>query len=248
LPAGDFLVAFPIDGLGGMMVDPKQFWETKVLAWEQGRYGRPDRPPNMLEWIADRSSMSLRFRVAITPELLKPFLANKHVAELGCGSGILAEKLVEYGAASYLGIDIAEAAIMKARKRYGESDTRIRFEVDSVAGMTPLAADLVISLGLLDWLTDDEIADVFRKSGPADFLHAVAERRPGLQQLLHRSYVYLAYGHRTDSYRPRYLTCDHIKKLATAAVERPIYVYRDWRLSFGALISSLPIAGAIQDA
>jgi SAM-dependent methyltransferase len=227
-----------------MAVDPRRFWDAKVLAWEQGRYGRPDQSPGLLEWIADRSSMSLRFRVAITPELLKPFLANKHVAELGCGSGILAGKLVEYGAASYLGIDIAEAAIMRARKRYGESDARIRFEVDSVAEMAPLAADLVISLGLFDWLKDDEIADVFHKSGPAHYLHAIAERRPGIQQLLHRSYVHLTYGQHT--YRPRYLTCDHMKKLATAAVERPIYVYRDWRLSFGALISSFPIAEEIK--
>ncbi|MGM3932456.1 class I SAM-dependent methyltransferase, partial [Salmonella sp. NW378] len=81
----------------------------------------------------------------------------------------------EYGAASYLGIDIAEAAIMRARERYGENDGRIRFEINGVAEMAPLAADLVISLGLFDWLRDDEIADVFRKSGSAHFLHAIAE-------------------------------------------------------------------------
>jgi SAM-dependent methyltransferase len=195
----------------------------------------------MLEWIADRSSMSLRFRVAVTPELLKPFLANRRVVELGCGSGLLAGKLIEHGAASYLGLDIAENAILRARECYGKNDTRIRFEVDSVADMAPLSADIVISLGLFDWLKDEEIADVFHKSGPADYLHAIAERRPGIQQLLHRSYVYLAYGHRTDSYRPRYLNCSHITKLATAAIHRPAYVYRSWRMSFGALISSLPI-------
>jgi SAM-dependent methyltransferase len=197
----------------------------------------------MLEWIADRSSMSLRFRVAVTPELLKPFLSNRHVAELGCGSGLLAQKLVDYGAASYRGIDIAESAIAHARRRHGAGHARIRFEVGSVAEMAPLAADLVISLGLFDWLTDDEIAAVFRQSGKADFLHAIAERRPGIQQWLHRSYVQLAYGYRTDRYRPRYFTCDHIKSLAD--IRRPIHVYRSWRLSFGALISSSPIGPTI---
>jgi len=102
---------------------------------------------------------------------------------------------------------------------------------------------LVISLGLFDWLMDDEIADVFRKSGSSDFLHAIAERRPGIQQWLHRSYVQLAYGYRTDQYRPRYFTCDRIKSLAD--VRRPLHVYRSWRLSFGALISSLPIGPKI---
>jgi SAM-dependent methyltransferase len=225
-----------------MAVDPKQFWEAKLLAWEEGRYGRPDRPRGLLEWIANRSSMSLRFRVAITPELLRPYLAGRRVLELGCGSGIIAGKLIEHGAASYLGIDIAESAIEKARSRYG-NDARLQFQVGNVADLPSPSVDLIVSLGLFDWLTDDEIAAVFRQSGKADFLHAIAERRPGIQQWLHRSYVQLAYGYRTDSYRPRYFTCDHIKSLAE--VHQPLHVYRSWRLSFGALISSLPIGPKI---
>jgi len=228
-----------------MPVDPKQFWEDKLLTWEQGRYGKPERPPGLLEWIANRSSISLRYRVAITPELLEPFLAGKRVVELGCGSGLLAAKLIEYGAASYLGIDIAETAIRKARESHGGRDARIAFAVGGVADLQPLAADLVISLGLFDWLRDDEIANVFAKSGAADFLHAIAERRPGIQQWLHRAYVQLAYGYRTHSYRPRYFTCAHIEALAIATVPRRLYVYRNRRLSFGALISSLPVGEAI---
>ena len=162
------------------------------------------------------------------------------MVELGCGSGLLAAKLIEYGAASYLGIDIAETAIRKARESHGGRDARIAFAVGGVAGLQPLAADLVISLGLFDWLRDDEIANVFAKSGTADFLHAIAERRPGIQQWLHRAYVQLAYGYRTASYRPRYFTCAHIEALAIATVPRRLYVYRNRRLSFGALISSLP--------
>jgi SAM-dependent methyltransferase len=223
-----------------MAIDPKEFWETKLLGWEQGRYGSPDRPLGFLEWIANRSSASLRFRVSIVPELLKPFLLNKAVVELGCGSGIIAGKFLEYGAASYLGIDIAESAIEKARARHA-SDARMRFQVGNVADLPQLSADLVVSLGLFDWLTDDEIAAVFRQSGKADFLHAIAERRPGIQQWLHRSYVQLAYGYRTDRYRPRYFTCDHVRSLSAAGASRPLYVYRNWRLSFGALLSSLPI-------
>jgi SAM-dependent methyltransferase len=223
-----------------MAVEPKEFWEAKLLTWEQGRYGSPDRPLGFLEWIANRSSSSLRFRVSITPKLLGPFLFNKRVVELGCGSGIIAGKLMECGAASYLGIDIAESAIEKARSRYG-NDARVEFQVGDVADLPPLSADLIVSLGLFDWLTDSEIAAVFRQSGKADFLHAIAERRPGIQQWLHRSYVHLAYGYRTDRYRPRYFTCDQVKSLAAAGTCRPFYVYRNWRLSFGALVSSFPI-------
>jgi SAM-dependent methyltransferase len=223
-----------------MPVDAKEFWEAKLLGWEQGRYGSPYCPLGFLEWIANRSSSSLRFRVSVTPELLQPFLSNKHVVELGCGSGIIAGKFLEYGASSYLGIDIAESAIEKARSRHA-NNARMQFQVGNVADLPSLSADLIVSLGLFDWLTDDEIAAVFRQSGKADFLHAIAERRPGIQQWLHRSYVQLAYGYRTDRYRPRYFTCDHVKSLAVAGTCRPFYVYRNWRLSFGALVSSLPI-------
>jgi SAM-dependent methyltransferase len=233
------------ESVASMPVDPKQFWEAKLLDWERGRYGTPGRPFRPVEWVADRSSTSLRFRLAVTPELLKPFLSGRRIVELGCGSGFLAGKLVEYGAASYRGIDIAESAVARARERYGPHHPRITFEVGAVADLPPLAADVVMSLGLVDWLTDAELAQVFRTSGAADFLHAIAERRPGLPQRLHRVYVQLAYGHRTGVYRPRYLTCGHIKTLANASISRPVYVYRDRRLSFGALVSSLPIGPEI---
>jgi SAM-dependent methyltransferase len=223
-----------------MPVDAKEFWEAKLLGWEQGRYGRPEGRLGFLEWIANRSSSSLRFRVSVAPELLKPFLANKAVVELGCGSGLIARKFLDYGASSYLGIDIAESAIEKARSRHG-NDPRIQFQVGSVSALPPLSTDLVVSLGLFDWLNDEEMAVVFRQSREADFLHAIAERRPGAQQWLHRCYVQLAYGYRTDQYRPRYLTCEHVKRLSAAGACRPLYVYRNWRLSFGALLSSLPI-------
>ena len=224
-----------------MAVDPKQFWEARLLNWEQGRYGRPDRPIGPIEWIANRSSMSLRHRIAITPELLKPFLANKRGVELGCGSGILAGTFIAYGAASYLGIDIAETAIRIAREAYGDVDRRVQFKVGAVADIPEISADLVVSLGLFDWLRDDEIADVFRKSGSSHFLHAIAERRPGVQQWLHRTYVRLTYGPGADTYRPRYFSCEHIRALASPVAPTPLYVYRSWKMSFGALVSSLPI-------
>jgi SAM-dependent methyltransferase len=223
-----------------MAVDPKQFWEAKILAWENGRYGQPGRPTGLLEWIADRSSMSLRYRVAVTPQLLRPFLADRRVVELGCGSGLLAGKLIELGAASYLGVDIAKPAIEKARRSYHGRD-RIEFMIGDIGSLPQIPADLVISLGLFDWLADEQIASVFGKFGAADFLHAIAETCPGFQQWLHRRYVQLAYGRHTGIYRPRYLTCEHIKSLAQLAEGSPLYVYRSWRLSFGALISSFPI-------
>jgi SAM-dependent methyltransferase len=230
---------------GGMSIDPKDFWEKKILAWEVGRYSKPKEQVGIIEWIANRSSMSLRFRVRIAPELLQPFLQDKRVIEVGCGSGLIARTLIDFGAANYLGIDIAQAAITRAQERSENQHQRIKFLQGGVNEVAAKKGDVVISLGLLDWLTDREIMKLFENSDGADFLHAIAERRSGVQQWLHRSYVHLAYGHKTQAYRPRYFTPQHIEALAGQVASRPLHIYRDRRLSFGALISSLPIGQPI---
>src|SRR5688572_6105747 len=107
-----------------MEIDPKEFWEKKILTWEVGRYSSPEKRVGLVEWIANRSSMSLRFRVQVAPRLLEPHLRDKRVMEVGCGSGLMARTLVERGAASYIGIDIAESAIVRARERSENMDPR----------------------------------------------------------------------------------------------------------------------------
>jgi SAM-dependent methyltransferase len=227
-----------------MEIGPKEFWEQKILSWEVGRYSNPEKRPGIVEWIANRSSMSLRFRVRITPELLKPFLLNKRVVEIGCGSGLMARRLIDLGAESYFGIDIAEAAIVRAQQRVENISSRIQFACGGINQIPKSAADIVVSLGLLDWLSNIEIVDLFQRSGDADFLHAIAEKRPGFEQWLHRFYLRLTYGN--DAYRPRYFLPAQIAALASKTIHRPLYIYRDRRLSFGALISSLPIGPLLE--
>lgn len=227
-----------------MSADPKDFWEKKIISWEEGRYSIGDKPRGLLEKIGDWSSRSLRFRIRIAVELIKPYVAGKRVLEVGCGSGLLAHRFIEAGAASYLGIDIAENAIAYANQRKKESgyDDRVCFEVGTVRDMPPVSQDIVFSLGVLDWLTDEELRILFEKQGRADFLHAIAELRPAsFQQWLHRNYIYVCYGRKTGSYIPRYFTVDEVLRCVPPQRPGPFYVYRNPQLSFGALIATLPI-------
>jgi len=73
-------------------------------------FGGPIQPcgTSVMQLVAlIRPRMSLRFRVAITPELLRP-----RVIELGCGSSIMAGKLIEYSAGA---ISASTSAIETAR-------------------------------------------------------------------------------------------------------------------------------------
>ncbi len=227
--------------------DPKDFWENKILTWEEGRYEPRKSKGSILERIADASSRSLRYRIRTGVELLAPHIKDKAVYEIGCGSGLVAQRFIELGAKSYHGIDIATTAIEIAKKRQQEQgwSDKITFAVDNVRDMAPIKADVVFSLGVLDWLTDEELDIMFRKQGKAEYLHAIAEKRNSPSQWAHRAYVQVSYGYKTGAYRPRYFTAAEIARMSAKYRTGPFYAFRNPQLSFGALISTLPVGPKI---
>ncbi len=222
------------------------FWERKILQWEEGRYGSVSGNQPLLEKAANRLSGSLRFRLFITGELLAPFVVGKTVLELGCGSGLLAARIMAAGAASYLGVDFAGAAIDNARQLAAASGLSgaVRFQQGAADGPGIEAADIVFSLGLFDWLGDEAITGIFARNPESDFLHAISEKRRSLSQLAHRAYCLLAYGFRTKGYVPRYLGVEHVAGIYRRYGGKPVYVYRHKKLRFGALVTTLPVADA----
>lgn len=206
------------------------FWNQKILRWESDRYGNT-RSSGLLERVAGHFSSSLEWRLRLGLEWLKPCVQGRRVVELGCGSALLAEALLEAGAASYHGFDIAPRAIEAATVRL--RDTRAVLQSGDAVTADLSEADVVFSLGLLDWLTDAHIDQVFERSGKARFLHAFSERRASPAQWMHRLYVHLSYGYRGDGYVPRYL--DPQRVLGA----RPGRVVRDRRLSFGVFVTDL---------
>ena len=70
-------------------VNPKDFWERKIIDWEIGRYGLSEKnEQSFFEKIADKSSNSLRQRLQLASQYLAPFVDGKRVLEVGCGSGL----------------------------------------------------------------------------------------------------------------------------------------------------------------
>lgn len=225
-------------------IDPKDFWDEKILKWEKSRYERPVKKDSFSEKIAGLLSNSLRQRLAIARELILPYVKGKRIVELGCGSGFLAEDFIRAGAREYSGIDVSEKAISEAQRRYLHSaySSQINFSSRNISSLEQIDADIVISLGLLDWLDKNEINKIFKLAAGISFFHSISEKRPfSVQQIIHRLYVYLSYGHKTGAYIPHYYYASEIMEIAARHTEKPINCYRTRRLSFSIFLTTLPI-------
>ena len=222
-----------------------KFWDDRILDWEAARYeGRWPGALGPVEWLAAWRSGPTRLRQRLGLDLLAPYVAGRRVVEVGCGSGLLARGLIGAGARSYLGLDHSRVAIEAARRRHLDSPAqgRIRFEVRPAQEL-PGDCDLVVSLGLLDWLTDGELETFWRRHGAADFLHTFSERRPRPTQLLHRACRALHRLLRPRAVRPRFMALDEVLGTFAAPARVPLSVYRDRKLRSAAFLSSLALRG-----
>ena len=203
----------------------KNFWNKKILNWEQQRYKHGN-------W-----GSTIRYRKEIALETLKPFVKNMRILELGCGSGHTAQELINYGAKSYTGLDFSSVAINEASNNLKEliSGNKIQYKEDSCKNLQNYEYDIVFSLGLLDWLDSEEIENLFNQSQNKKFLHSFSEDRNSLQQYFHKIFIYLTYNKKQRIYTPNYHSSEEINSLS----HNNTYFIRDSRLSFGTFFTNL---------
>jgi len=226
-----------------VQIDKKNFWEKKIIGWEDIRYKNDSTNQNFFEKFVNKTNKTLIFRLKTTLEILRPLVKNKKVVELGCGSGFLAEEIIKLGAISYTGYDISENAINRAIKISIKNNyhKKTNFFSKPILEIPLLNADYVFSLGLTDWLDDNELNHLFKISKNSENLHSISEDKKSVSQLLHKFYVFLSYSRKTKGYAPRYLNSDKISELIHANTGRKVFKYRNKKMSFGILLSTLPI-------
>lgn len=143
------------------------FWEKKILIWEVLRYSR---------WFyLHPFSWTVRARLNMTIKtILSRGVSSWSVLELGCGSGVLASH-ISNRFKKYVGVDIASNAISVANEKNKLS--HVNFLSQDVLSYPFSNDDLVIFLGLTDWLDEEELIFLFDKIQSSNIFFSYTETR-----------------------------------------------------------------------
>ena len=141
-----------------MSFDKKKFWEQKIRTWEKDRYGVGEDGNLIKSKSGNISGSSLQFRFEKAAEILKPYVDGKKILDLGCGTGIFFKELQKTNVAHYTGVDLAESAILETKKKIECIVKKQKFSLYSgnILEFDFPNCDVVVSLGVLDWLDKNE--------------------------------------------------------------------------------------------
>jgi hypothetical protein len=101
---------------------------------------------------------------------------------------------------------------------------------------TPLEADIVFSLGLLDWISPTEIKrlNVTCKNIP-NYLHSFTRRKFSLQLIAHKAFVLISYGLYNKLYMPNYYSFENLKSYFN---NENLTIDENHKLGIGAIIKN----------
>jgi SAM-dependent methyltransferase len=91
-------------------------------------------------------------------QYIKPERENR-IVDIGCGPASILPYL---GEVSYVGIDPQDSYIQAARTRYGRYGTFIHGRIDEVADRLEEGADIVLAIGVLHHLDDEQARALIR--------------------------------------------------------------------------------------
>src|SRR5271165_4900038 len=143
--------------------EQRTFWDQHITGWSNSSYNKAKSMP-FIERIAQPFRKHLPLRQHLAAEIVVNAGATS-VLELGCGTGDFAVELIGSSKTlkNYLGMDIAESAVKQAKENVmAAAGSKIKAEVrvSAVEDLDPKTLanfDFVVGLGLLPYLTDNEL-------------------------------------------------------------------------------------------
>lgn len=214
----------------------KEYWDKKIIEWEDSIRGGD---VSFIERVTSYFREPVKFRAEICLNILEPFVRDKTVLELGCGSGFFAFKLYGRGKAKHItGIDISGNAIKRAQKMSRDkklTDIITFIEGDAISIELP-QTDIMIGLGFLDYLTLEEITSLFDNMKSKYFIFDFSEKKFSLLRYLHILYLWTQ-----KCPKHFYFTKDEIIDCISRKHSKTQFL-NDEKLSFCCIVHNLPIS------
>lgn len=205
-----------------------KYWRTSARNWEAKRYGRP--------WSRFIYS-SLLNRMQYLAFIIEQMPEGSHVIELGCGSGRLFDHIKNKRRLKYSGYDISPAAINEAQKRWKDiPDTT--WSCCDISDIPQQSCDLVVSAGLLDWLTDEQIKILIGRIDAPYFAHSFSKKKNTVGVYVHIIFTVIQSILNNSKYDPRKFTIAEIKTLFHQS--KSLSFIENKKLSFGCFVEHLP--------
>ena len=214
----------------------KDYWNRKIIEWEDSMKQKANI--SMIETLASYIRKPLiQARSEISLQMLDKHVRNKHVLELGCGSGFFAFELYNRCNPKHIaGIDISNNAIERAQKI--ASNNRLTNKITFLKGDAIFTkqpqADITVGLGFLDYLSPEEIKTLFENISSPYFFFSFVEKKISLLRYIQICYLWSQ--RCTDHY---YYNKNEIRDYIGNKYNK-IKFFNDRRLSFACMVHNLP--------
>jgi SAM-dependent methyltransferase len=126
------------------MTPTRDYFDSHARTFDRLYAGRSFRA-------SPRRALERRQRLAVAVVARHP---GAEVLDVGCGSGRVAEAVIAAGAAAYVGIDLSSQMLALARRRLARHDAVELIEGNFLDLEIPRTFDVVLALGLFDYLAD----------------------------------------------------------------------------------------------
>lgn len=221
-----------------MKSEPSAFWNKKILTWEKDKYFT--KPMSLINFDVNSS---VKTRLELARSILKEIAPSLTVLELGCGSALLMNDIIAFGANKYIAIDISPVAIEAAKQKALNSDiiSKVELLTNNIKDIAPIKVDVCFSLGLFDWLDLKDINFLHKQIDAKYYFHSFSEKKTfSPQQIFHKIYVYLMYGYKNNQNIPKYFTENELRMALDNKMPARLKFFRHSKLSFGTLVYDLP--------
>lgn len=150
----------------------KEFWNMHLLTWENNFYSK---------------NSVFRKQNEKCIELAKKLPTSSKIMEIGCGTGFFAESLLEEKNFEYLALDFSTSAIDGTQIRTTNATFR-KVPIESIRKYLvkyPFDFNAVISIELLNWLSQEDLKTVAKLSSGKKYIHTFLSH-PNLIQKMTR--------------------------------------------------------------